>query len=56
MRSQVELWQDILNHKVAAVLSHVRVCELDVVFVPSFGHECQRNQLRVSVEPGELTV
>jgi hypothetical protein len=36
MLREVELRQNDLNYKVATVQSHVRVCELDVVFMAGF--------------------
>lgn len=39
MRRDVKLWQDVLNHEVAAVLHSVGVHELDVEFVAGLGHD-----------------
>lgn len=56
MFREVELRQDVLDHEVAAVCHLAGISELDVEFVAGLGHECQRNQLRVSVEASELTI
>ena len=53
---QVELWEDVLDDEVTAVLDLIRICELYVEFVATFRYQGQRDQLGDLIELSEPAV